>query len=120
MLLTGRKQVILADVESEQDAETGDRKKKATKARVLAAIVELVGVNTAQVGQVQGFRLTNSIEIDRMQYSGEKYVYCDGILCAVGTLSKARTAEKMLLNIAETNDAAVKNAIEEWMDANLQ
>ena len=47
----------------------------ATAAAIFAATVELVGVNTAQLGQVQGFRLTNSVEIDRVQYDGEKYLF---------------------------------------------
>lgn len=120
MLLTGRKQVVIADVtSSQQNLATGDRKKNVTRAKVLAAIVDLVGINTAQVGQVQGFRLTNSVEVDRVQYNGEKYLYCDGILCCVATMSKAKSAQKMLLNIVETNDADIKNAIEEWIDANL-
>ena len=72
-MLTGRKQVILADVESVQNALNGDRTKRVTRAKSLAATVELVGVNTAQLGQVQGFRLTNSVEIDRVQYDGENY-----------------------------------------------
>ena len=66
-MLTGRKQVVLADIESTQSVSNGDRTKRVTRAKVLAAMVELVGVNTAQLGQVQGFRLTNSVEIDRVQ-----------------------------------------------------
>lgn len=118
-MLTGRKQVVLADVESVQNALNGDRTKRVTRAKALAATVELVGVNTAQLGQVQGFRLTNSVEIDRVQYGGEKYLYFDGVLYAVGTLGKARSPAKMLLNVAVHNDTAAEQAVKEWMDANL-
>ena len=118
-MLTGRKQVVLADVESVQNALNGDRAKRVTRARALAATVELVGVNTAQLGQVQGFRLTNSVEIDRVQYDGEKYLYFDGALYAVGTLGKARAPAKMLLNVAVYNDPAAARAVKEWIDANL-
>ena len=118
-MLTGRKQIVLADVESAQNAANGDRAKRVTRAKVLAATVELVGVNTAQLGQVQGFRLTNSVEVDRVQYGGEKYLYFDGMLYAVGTHGKAASPAKMLLNVAVHNDAAVKQAIEGWMNANF-
>ena len=118
-MLTGRKQVILADVESVQNAANGDRTKRVTRAKALAATVELVGVNTAQLGQVQGFRLTNGVEIDRVQYGGEKYLYFDGALYAVGTLGKARLPAKMLLNVAVYNDPAAARAVKEWIDANL-
>ena len=119
-MLTGHKQVVLADIESgTQNATTGDREKRVTRARVLAANVELVGVNTAQLGQVQGFKLKYSITVGRVQYSGEKYLYFDGSLYAVATLSKAKSAAEMLLNVEEVNDGAAKAAIEEWSNANL-
>lgn len=118
-MLTGRKQVVLADIESTQSVSNGDRTKRVTRAKVLAAMVELVGVNTAQLGQVQGFRLTNSVEIDRVQYGGEKYLYFGGTLYAVGTLGKAGSPAKMLLNVAVHNDAAAAQAVKEWIDANL-
>ena len=119
-MLTGHKQVVLADIESgTQNATTGDREKRVTRARVLAANVELVGVNTAQLGQVQGFKLKYSVTVGRVQYSGEKYLYFDGSLYAVATLSKAKSAAEMLLNVEEVNDGAAKAAIEEWSNANL-
>ena len=118
-MLTGRKQVVLADIASAQNAANGDRTKRVTRAKVLSATVGLVGVNTAQLGQVQGFRLTNSVEIDRVQYGGEKYLYFDGTLYAVGTLGKAGSPAKMFLNVAVYNDPAAARAVKEWMDANL-
>ncbi len=119
-MLTGHKQVVLADIESgTQNATTGDREKRVTRARVLAANVELVGVNTAQLGQVQGFKLKYSVTVGRVQYGGEKYLYFDGNLYAVATLSKAKSAAEMLLNVEEVNDGAAKAAIEEWSNANL-
>lgn len=119
-MLTGPKSVILADIAAgAQDTTTGDRKKQVVRARALAANVELVGVNTAQLGQVQGFKLKYSITVGRVQYSGEKYLYFDGSLYAVATLSKAKSAAEMLLNVEEVNDGAARAAIEEWSNANL-
>lgn len=82
-------------------------------------ISPLVGVNTSQLGQVQGFKLKYSVTVGRVQYSGEKYLYFDGSLYAVATLSKAKSAAEMLLNVEEVNDGAAKAAIEEWSNANL-
>ena len=119
-MLTGPKQIILADIAAGmQDADTGDRKKRVTRARVLAANVELVGVNTAQLGQVQGFKLKFSVAVGRVQYSGEKYLYSGGTLYTVATLSKAKSAAEMLLSVEEVNDGAAKAAVEEWIHANL-
>lgn len=119
-MLTGPKQIILADIAAGmQDADTGDRKKRVTRARVLAANVELVGVNTAQLGQVQGFKLKFSVTVGRVQYSGEKYLYSGGMLYTIATLSKSKSAAEMLLNVEEVNDGAAKAAVEEWMHANL-
>ena len=46
---TGRKRYILADITSVQDPETGDRVKKVSKAKARIGVIELVGVNTAQL-----------------------------------------------------------------------
>ena len=91
-MLTGRKQVVLADVESVQNVLNGDRTKRVTRAKALAATVELVGVNTAQLGQVQGFRLTNSVEIDRVQYDGENLTF----LNARAVLNVERSGGKLV------------------------
>lgn len=119
-MLTGHKQVVLADIEAgTQNATTGDREKRVTRARVLAANVELVGVNTAQLGQVQGFNLSFSVEIPRIQYDSEKFLYFDDTLYEIKTLSKAKTAVNMLLNVQKSNDNEAAKAIKEWIDANF-
>ena len=119
-MLTGPKMYILADVENGmQDIKTGDRTKNVTRAKVLVNTVELVGVNTAQLGQVQGFNLAFSVEIPRIQYDSEKYLYFDNTLYEIKTLSKAKTAVNMLLNVQKSNDNEAAKAIKEWIDANF-
>ena len=71
-MITGKKFIVLANVETEQDEDNGDRTKTVTTGKMLAANVELVGIQTAQVGQAQGFNLTQSVEVLRMHYSSEK------------------------------------------------
>lgn len=118
-MLTGIKRVILADLESVQNMLTGDRTKVVSRAKVLLKKVELVGVQTAQVGQIQGFNLTDSITVPRINYDGEKFVYFDGNLFEVKTMGKAKLPTEMLLNVQESSDIEAKKAVEEWINANL-
>lgn len=118
-MLTGSNRIILADMESVQDRPTGDRSKRVTRAKVLAASVDLVGITTAQVGQVQGFQLTHSVPVKRIMYKGEKYLYFGETLYEVKTMSKAKLAVDMLLNVQESTDSDAKSAVERWIDENL-
>lgn len=114
-MLTGIKRVIIADTESVQNPENGDRKKRIVRAKVIAATVELVGVQTAQVGQVQGFHLVYSVTVNRVLYGKEKFMYFDGDLYEIKTMGKAASPVDMLLNVQASNDASAKAAIEEWI-----
>ena len=119
-MLTGIKKYILANVESVQNAENGDRAKRVTGAKVLAKTVELVGIQTAQFGQIQGFTLSFSVEIPRIMYTSEKYLYFDGQLYEVKTIGKARNASDMLLHVQKLNDPEIKKAVEVWQNENLR
>ncbi len=114
-MLTGIKRVIIADTESVQNPANGDRKKQVTRAKVIAATVELVGIHTAQLAQVQGFNLSYSVEVNRVLYGHEKFMYFDGELYEIKTMSKAKSPVYMLLNVQVSNDQSAKSAIEEWI-----
>lgn len=118
-MLTGNNRIIIADTESVLDETTGDRTKRVARARAYAAAVDLVGIVTAQVGQVQGFQLTHSVPLKRIWYNGEKYLYFGGTLYEVKSMSKAKSPADMLLNVQESTDGAAKTAIEDWIHANL-
>lgn len=118
-MLTGVKRVILADVASVQDMTTGDRTKVVSRAKVILKNVELVGVQTVQVGQIQGFNLTFSITIPRIMYDNEKLLYFGDELYEVKTMGKAKLPTEMLLNVQESSDTEAKKAVEEWIDENL-
>ena len=119
-MLTNPKKYILADVKSEQKTETGDRTKVVSKARVLIDTVDLVGVNTAQLGQIQGFTLSYSVEIARALYKNEKFLYFDGGLYEVKSLGKAKNPIKMLLHVQALKDDETQTAIEVWINENLR
>ena len=113
------KRYVLADVESVQSEETGDRVKRVVRAQALVGLVDVVGVNTAQLGQVQGFTLAYSVQVLRALYKKEKFLYFDGALYEIKTLGKAKSPAYLLLNVQEASDPEIKRAIEEWQDENL-
>ena len=113
-MLTGVKRVIIADTESVQNPINGDRKKRVTRAKVIAANVELVGIQTAQVAQVQGFNLSYSVTVNRVLYGKEKFLYFEGALYEIKTMGKTKSPVGMLLNVQVSSDTAAKTAIEEW------
>lgn len=114
-MITGKKICALANIGSVLDPATGDRIKKVTRGLKLVNNVELVGIHTAQLGQQQGFNLTFSVKIYRVFYSSEKYLYFDGNLYEIKSLSKAEAPTKMLLNVQRLDDADTKQVIEEWL-----
>ena len=119
-MLTGKKAVAIVDIDTVKDPDTGDRKSVVSRGIYGTYTVELVGVNTAMLGQSQGFALSYSVILPRINYNREKYVYFDGDLYEVKTLSKASSATDMLLNVQELTDTEKKSVIEEWIQANAR
>lgn len=117
-MLTGKKAVAIVDIDTVKDTETGDRKDTVTRGVYGTYTVELVGVNTAMLGQSQGFNLSYSVILPRINYDNEKYVYFDGNVYEVKTLSKAKKANEMTLNVQEITDVNKKAVIEEWITNN--
>lgn len=116
---TGRKRYILADITSVQDPETGDRVKQVSKAKARIGVIELVGVNTAQLAQIQGFTLSYSVEIPRVVYANEKYLYFDEGLFEIKSMGKAKNPVNMLLNVQKSSDESITEAIERWINENF-
>jgi hypothetical protein len=114
-MLTGKKLYVLADIENVLDPDTGDRKKQVTKAKKLVNKIELVGVQTAQLGQTQGFNLAFSVTIARVHYNKEKYLYFDGQVYEIKSMGKAKHETEMLLHVQLIKDADMRTAIECWL-----
>ena len=115
-MTTGKKSVVIANIGSTLDPATGDRLKAVTGGKRLAAMVELVGVQTAQMGQAQGFNFAYSVQVYRVHYNNEKYLYFDGNLYEIKSIGKAKTEAQMLLHVQRLDDADIKAAIERWLD----
>lgn len=114
-MLTGKKAVAIVDIDTVKNVETGDRESVVSGGIYGTYTVDLVGVSTAMLGQSQGFNLSYSVVLPRMNYSGEKYVYFDGNLYEIKALSKAKKTNEMTLNVQELTDRDKKTAIEEWI-----
>lgn len=114
-MITGKKAVAIVDIDTVKNVETGDRESVVSGGIYGTYTVDLVGVSTAMLGQSQGFNLSYSVILPRMNYSGEKYVYFDGNLYEIKALSKAKKANEMTLNVQELTDSDKKKAIEEWI-----
>lgn len=114
-MLTGKKAVAIVDIDTVKDPDTGDRKSVVSRGIYGTYTVELVGVNTAMLGQSQGFNLSYSVILPRINYNNEKYVYFDGELYEVKTLSKAANVNDMTLNVQKLTDADKAAIIKEWI-----
>ena len=115
-MVTGKKSVALANIGSTLDPATGDRLKAVTSGKRLALTVELVGVQTAQLGQAQGFNLAYSVEVGRVYYNNEKYLYFGGELYEIKGVGKAKKESDMLLHIQRLADEDIRQAVERWID----
>ncbi|MGN1200860.1 MAG: hypothetical protein ACI4R8_01160 [Candidatus Caccovivens sp.] len=116
----GPQNVAIVDVKSVLNLENGDRTKKVVNGKLLVLKVDLVGIQTLQLGQTQGFNLTYSIEIPRYLYNNEKYCFMDNQLYEIRSMSKAKSEANMLLNVSMLEDSTVSEAILSWIKEKTQ
>lgn len=111
--------LVLFDMQSEIDAETGDQKKVIVSGKAIICNKDLVGVQVQQLAQSQNMIFNNSLEIDRMFYSDQKYCYCDDMVYEIKGLGKGSKPHLMKLNVIKNNDRELLEIIKEWVNANL-
>jgi hypothetical protein len=109
------KQVMLCDINSVVDKDTGDRKKTVVNSLKFVGRKNLAGVQTQQLGQLQNMSFQYTIEIDKMFYQGQKYLWFENSLYEVKTLTPAKLPKDCKLNIVKLEDADVENAIREYL-----
>lgn len=107
--------VMLCDVDTLQDEETGDRRKVVVHALKVIGKKSLAGVQTQQLGQLQNMTFQYTIEIDKMYYQGQKYLWLENGLYEVKTLTPAKLPKDCKLNIVKLDDKDVENAIREYL-----
>ena len=107
--------VMLCDIDTSVDEETGDRKRVVVHAHKVIGRKNLAGVQTQQLGQLQNMTFQYTIEIDKMYYQGQKYLWLENGLYEVKTLTPAKLPKDCKLNIVKLEDADVENAISEYL-----
>lgn len=107
--------VMLCDIDTSIDEETGDRKRVVVHAHKVVGEKSLAGVQTQQLGQLQNMTFQYTITIDKMYYQGQKYLWLENGLYEVKTLTPAKFPKDCKLNIVKFEDADVENAIREYL-----
>lgn len=114
-MFSNKKLIAVVDIGSVFDPVTGDRTKAVTNGRKIVGKVDLVGVQTQQLSQIQNMLFSYAVEVDRMYYNNEKYVYFDKEAYEISTATKAKEPQNMLLIVSKIDDDEVKEAIELWL-----
>lgn len=112
---TKKRFLALVDVDTITDETNGDRTLTVTNGQKIICKKDLVGLQTQQFGQSQGFIFNNSLEIDRMRYNNQKYCYVDNKLYEIKSIGKAKLEKDMLLNVVEIVNAKITTAITNWL-----
>ena len=115
-MVNGKKVVVIVDISTDVD-ENCDRNPIVSRGKKLIAKVDLVGVQTLQLGQAQNVKLSYAIDIPRLQFDNEKYCYIDDQLYEISTITKAKEPTHLLLNVAKIENFEIANAIKNWLEA---
>ncbi len=110
-----RRLVVICDIDTIQDMETGDRKKIVVNAQKVIGLKDFVGIQTQQLAQSQNMVFQYTIEIDRMFYNNQKYIYLEKKVYEIKNIAKASKPQNCKLNVVALDDRDIKNAIEEYL-----
>ena len=107
-MFTNKRLLVLCDIGSIQDAETGDR------TRIVVNGKKIIG--DKQLAQLQNMTFNYTIEIDRIFYQDQKYLYVNKKLYKIQNVSPAKQPHTCKLNVSEFNDENIQQAIERWLN----
>ena len=114
-MFNSQKLILLCDTKTAQDPETGDRKRVVENVRKIIGKKNLVGVQTQQLGRLQNMNFQYSVEVDKMFYNEQKYLYMDDKLYEIKALPPARLEKDCKLNVVRLEDKDVERAIKEYL-----
>lgn len=114
-MISEQRLILLCDLETKVDKETGDRKKIVVNARRVIGKKSLVGVQTQQLAQMQNMNFQYSILIDKMFYKEQKYLFVDGKTYLIRTVTPAPLDKDCKLNVELLNDTDIENAVKEYL-----
>lgn len=115
-MYSNKRIIALCDITSVVNKETGDRIRKVTNADLIVGNKDLVGIMTQQLAQAQKMIFNYTIEIDRMFYKNQKYLYVDNEVCEIKNIAKGSKPNLCKLSVTINNDKDIKKAIEEWFN----
>ena len=118
-MFSTKKKVIICDVKTTANATTLDRTWTVFNARAVICDKNLVGIQSQQLASLQNLTFNYSIEIDRMFYNEQKYLYVDNSLFTIQSVSPAKQPKDCKLNVMALDDLEIKTAIEGWINGNL-
>ncbi len=107
--------ILLCDIDSVVEAETGDRKKVVVQAHKVIGRKNLAGVQTQQLGQLQNMAFQYSIEIDKMFYQNQRFLWMENALYEIKTLTPAKSPKDCRLNVVALEDKDIENAVREFL-----
>ena len=111
-MFSTKKRVIICDVTTTPNATTLNRTWTVSNARAVICDKNLVGIQSQQLASLQNLVFNYSIEIDRMFYNEQKYLYVDNALFTIQSVSPAKQPQNCKLNVMALNDTEIKTAIE--------
>lgn len=118
-MFTNRKYVVICDIDTETDIETGDPIYTVANATKCMVDKDFVGVQTQQLAQIQNMTFNYSIVIDRMFYNNQKYLWLEEQLYEIKSLGLAKLPKDCKLNVVIVHNANIEAAIEEYLNGNI-
>lgn len=118
-MFSNKKRVVICDVETTPNPSTLNRTWEITNARAVICDKNLVGIQSQQLASLQNMVFNYSIEIDRMFYNEQKYLFVDDKLFTIQSVAPAKHPKDCKLNVTELNDEEIKTAIKGWINGNL-
>lgn len=113
-MIQGRGTIELLDIVTMQDAETGMREPKVTRARVIPGRFQKVGQNTFWQSHAASVTLSFSVRIRAAFFNEEKYVARGNEIFEIINIGKTETVNEILLNVKKISDESLEKAVQEW------
>lgn len=114
-MYTTKRQILICDINSVQDKETGNRKKVVANAKKIVCDKDFVGIVTQQLAQSQNMVFQYTLELDRMFYNNQKYIYLEKNVYEIKNLAKGSKPHLCKLSVTALHDEDIKRAIEEYL-----
>lgn len=118
-MLSNKKFLILCDLLSSIDVNSGDRRRKVINAKQVVGEKLYVGILTQQLAQSQNTVFQYSIEIGKIYFNEQKYLFMDGQVYEIRNISPAKSLENCKLNVVKIVDEDILKAIKEWVYENI-